>query len=82
LDFLESDRYRQAKIRVSDLLPLGMRLVVGPMGTVKKPRVVGEAVFKPRWESAWWRISISGVSFHRSLFSLVLISQVSEKNSR
>src|SRR5947207_4761218 len=26
--------------------------VAGPVGTVKKPSVVGEVFFKPRWESA------------------------------
>jgi hypothetical protein len=27
---------------------------VGPVETVKKPSVVGEALFKPLWESAQW----------------------------
>jgi len=26
----------------------------GPVGTVKKPSVLCEALFKPLWESAWW----------------------------
>jgi hypothetical protein len=29
-------------------------LVAGPVGTVKTPSVVGEAVFEPRWESAFF----------------------------
>jgi hypothetical protein len=33
---------------------LGKKPVVGPVGTVKKPSVVSEALFKLLWESALW----------------------------
>jgi hypothetical protein len=35
------------------LLSLDLKVVVESVGTVKKPSVVGEALFKPLWESAW-----------------------------
>jgi len=31
-----------------------LMIAAGPVGTVKKPSVVGEALFKPRWESAFF----------------------------
>jgi hypothetical protein len=40
----------------------------GPVGTVKKPSVVGEALFKPRRESAFFADFHGGVRFHRPSF--------------
>jgi hypothetical protein len=59
---------------------------VGPVGTVKKPSVVCEALFKPLWESALFADSHSGVSFHRPFFArfsfLMLVPLLSPEKYR
>jgi hypothetical protein len=52
LDFPEGDRDRQAESEFIFLL-LNKEIAVEPVETVKKPSVLGEALFKPLWESAW-----------------------------
>ena len=44
------------------------------MGTVKKPSVVGEALFKPRWESTFFADFHGGVRFHRRSFFFAFFS--------
>jgi hypothetical protein len=48
--------------------------VAGPVGTVKKPTVFCEALFKLRWESAFFADFHRSVSFHRpSVLSFLLL---------
>src|SRR5208283_3122333 len=62
-------------------------IVAGPVGTVKKPSVVGEAVFKPRWESAFFadfhprrQFPQAFRSFFFAPFFFVFISSFPQRN--